>query len=204
MRLGLYGGTFDPVHYGHLLLAESCREQFKLDEIWFIPAGDPPHKSGRQISPGKARADMLEFALAGFPEFTVNRMELERAGKSYTVDTLQELKTAEPDRELFFLIGGDSLHDLPDWREPARICELATVVAVNRGDVPLPERVVLDTKLGSETAARIRYAQMPGVDFSSTRIRECARNGDSIRFRLPRAVECYIREQDLYSSTATT
>ena len=101
MKLGLYGGTFDPVHYGHLLLAERCREELGLDEVRFIPAGDPPHKDQAGISPGKARADMLDFATAGNPRFVVDRRELSRPGPSYTVDTLAEFRAEFPpvDRE---------------------------------------------------------------------------------------------------------
>jgi nicotinate-nucleotide adenylyltransferase len=139
MRLGLFGGTFDPVHYGHLVLAEQCREQCALDEVWFLPAGSPPHKADAAITDGKHRAEMLELATAGMPRFRVNRMELSRAGKTYTVDTLTQLHTEDAGRELFFLIGADSLGDLPTWRQPQRISELATIVAVNRGERPLPD-----------------------------------------------------------------
>ncbi|MEX1098528.1 MAG: nicotinate-nucleotide adenylyltransferase [Planctomycetales bacterium] len=198
MRLGLLGGTFDPVHYGHLLLAEQCREQCALDEVWFLPSGSPPHKSGDGISPGKARAEMLEFAVAGRPEFRVDRMELDREGTTFTVDTLEELHRVDPSRELFFLIGADSLADLPSWRRPDRIAELATIVAVNRGDRPLPDPAALAATLGEPLAERIRFVTMPGIDLSATDIRRRVRAGESIRFMTPRAVEAYIREHGLY------
>lgn len=198
MLLGLLGGTFDPVHYGHLLLAEQCREQCALDEVWFLPTGSPPHKRGNGISPGKARAEMLEFAVAGCPEFRVDRMELEREGTTYTVDTLEELHRRDPSRELFFLIGADSLIDLPTWRSPQRIGELATIVAVNRGDRPLPDQAALVATLGESLAERIRFVTMPGIDLSATDIRRRVRAGESIRFMTPRAVEAYIRERGLY------
>jgi len=133
MRLGLFGGTFDPVHFGHLLLAEQCREQCELDEIWFLPAGAPPHKQNALISDGRIRAAMLELAIAGHRAFAVNRMELDRAGTTFTVETLQHLHEENPSRELFFIVGADSLTDLPTWREPQQIARLATIVAVNRG-----------------------------------------------------------------------
>src|SRR5690242_9249482 len=109
MRLGLFGGTFDPIHLGHLLLAEQCREQCRLDAVWFLPSANPPHKQGNSITPAQARVEMLEMAIAGHPEFSVSKLELERSGMTYTVDTLEQLKREEPDRELFFLIGADSL-----------------------------------------------------------------------------------------------
>ena len=198
MRLGIYGGTFDPVHYGHLLLAEQCREQCALDEIWFIPAHQAPHKQGTAGTPGKARSEMLGFAVAGIPQFKVSHRELDRGGTSYTVDTLQELHDEEPSRELFFLIGADSLDDLPTWRQPDRIAELATIVAVNRGDRPLPAPEQLRGRLGETLAARIRIVAMPGIDLSATDIRRRVREGRSIRFMVPRAVEAYIAEHGLY------
>jgi len=198
MRLGLLGGTFDPVHWGHLLMAEQCREQCRLDQVWLLPAGSPPHKSDNAISTGKQRAEMLEFAIAGNPDLIVNRMELSRDGKTYTVDTLEQLQQERPDDELFFIIGADSLNDLPDWREPERIIEYATVVAVNRGDRPLPDREELTQQLGEKITSRVELVAMPGMDLSSTDIRHRVREGHSIRFMVPRAVEAYIAENRLY------
>lgn len=198
MRLGVYGGSFDPIHWGHLLLAEQCREQCELDEVWFVPAGIPPHKESSEVTPGKARVEMVEFAIAGCPEMSVSDLELKRSGKSYTVDTLEALHAEDPARELFFLIGADSLHDLPTWRTPERLCELATVVAVNRGDDPLPDLSALAGQLSPASAARIRQVSMPGMDLSSSDIRRRVAQGRSIRFLVPRAVEAYIEQHGLY------
>jgi nicotinate-nucleotide adenylyltransferase len=198
MRLGLFGGTFDPVHIGHLILAEQCREQCRLDELWFLPAGTPPHKPAGSVAPGNQRAEMIEFAIAGHPKFSVNRMELSREGRSFTVDTLRQLHSEDPSRELFFLIGADSLADLPLWRDPAGIAELATIVAVNRGDRPLPELAPLRSKLGDRVLDRIQIVAMPGIDLSSTDIRRRVREGKSIRFMTPRACEVYIQQHGLY------
>lgn len=198
MRLGILGGTFDPVHYGHLLLAEQCREQCELDEVWFVPAATPPHKRAAPITDGRARAEMLEFAIAGHPAFSVSRMELERGGTTFTVDTLQELRREDPGRELFFLIGADSLVDLPNWREPARIAELATIVAVNRGREPLPDLDSFEPVLGEAAASRIRLVTIPGIDLSASDVRRRVREGRSIRYMTPRAVEMYILEHGLY------
>ncbi len=200
MRLGIYGGTFDPVHYGHLLLAEQAREQCRLDEVWFVPARQPPHKEADGITPAEARIDMLDFALAGCPEFAVSRVEVDRDGPSYMVDTLQQLADEDPARELFLLIGADSLHDLPAWREPQRILELATVVAVNRG--PFDEATLrrAASELGSENSDRIHFVEMPGMDISASDIRRRAKEGRSIRFQTPRPVATYIAERRLYPS----
>jgi nicotinate-nucleotide adenylyltransferase len=202
MRLGLLGGTFDPIHFGHLLLAERCREECELDRVWFLPAGQPPHKSAEGISPGPQRAEMVEFAIAGHPQFEVNRMELGRAGRSFTVDTLREVHAEDPSRELFFLIGGDSLSDLPTWRDPPGIIKLATIVAVNRGDRPLPDLNTLRRTLGDSIVERVRLVTMPGIDLSSTDIRRRVREGRSIRFMTPRPCEVYIEQHGLYREPA--
>lgn len=200
MRLGLLGGTFDPVHLGHLILAEQCREQCGLDEVWFVPSRLPPHKRETKISDGRARVEMLTFAVAGHPAFKVSRIELDREGPSYTVETLQQLVVEDASRELYFLIGGDSLADLPHWREPRRILELATIVAAGRGRTPLPPMDRIREELG-EAAARIECIEMPAVDLSSTDLRRRVRDGRSIRYMTPRAVEIYILEHGLYRET---
>jgi nicotinate-nucleotide adenylyltransferase len=198
MRLGLFGGTFDPVHVGHLLLAEQCREQCQLDEVWFVPAGSPPHKQNETVSAGHHRAQMLEFAVAGHAAFSVSRMELARSGRTFTVDTLREVHAADPSRELFFLIGADSLFDLPTWRQPEEIASLATIVAVNRGDRPLPDLSRLGEALGPRVVERIWIVSMPGIDLSATDLRRRVREGRSIRYMTPRPVEIYIEQHGLY------
>src|SRR4029077_3920571 len=120
MRLGLLGGSFDPVHYGHLILAESCREQCRLDAVWFVPAAIPPHKQNNKLSAPANRIEMLKLAIGGHEAFSVYTGEIDRGGVSYTVDTLQQLHDQEPQCELFFLMGADSLADLPTWRQPER------------------------------------------------------------------------------------
>lgn len=200
MRIGIYGGTFDPVHNGHLLLAEQCREQCQLDQVWFIPTGTPPHKTEQPVTAGTARAEMLDFATAGYPEFVVDRRELRREGRSFTFETLEELHSAHAEHEWFFLMGADSLHDLPTWREPARIAELATIVAVNRGDRPLPTRGKIEQTVGQEIADRIQLVTMPGIDLSATDIRRRVSNGQSVRFMVPRAVGAYIEQNHLYAA----
>jgi len=200
LKLGLYGGTFDPVHFGHLLLAERCREELELDEVRLIPAGEPPHKVGQARSPGEVRAEMLEFATAGNPQFVVDRRELKRAGRSYTVETLSEFRSEFPNAELFFLMGADSLADLPQWREPERIAELATIVAVNRGDRPLPDATTLAVTLGDAIASRVVFVSMPGIDLSSTELRDRVAAGKSLRYAVPGAVDAYIRDKKLYAA----
>ncbi len=200
MRLGLFGGSFDPVHYGHLLLAECCREQCRLDEVWFVPAAVPPHKQSRTLSAAAQRIEMLELAIGGQQSLRVSRIEVDRGGVSYTVDTLAALAAEDSGRELFFLMGADSLEDLPHWREPARICELAIPVVVSRPGAPAPNYDVLAALVSPDRLAEIRryHVEMPQIDLSSRDIRRRVSEGHSIRYRTPRAVEAYIAAQGLY------
>jgi nicotinate-nucleotide adenylyltransferase len=200
MRLGLYGGSFDPVHYGHLLLAECCRETLRLDELWLIPAAVPPHKQARTLAPAKHRLEMLELALGGHEQIKVSPVEIDRGSVSYTVDTLAAVQSVHPGATLFLLMGADSLRDLPTWREPRRICELSIPAVVCRGGTTPPDFSVLAPLVSAERLAIIRSAQvqMPLVELSSTDLRERAAAGCSLRFRTPRAVEKYIETHRLY------
>ncbi|MCA9079943.1 MAG: nicotinate-nucleotide adenylyltransferase [Planctomycetaceae bacterium] len=197
MRIGIYGGTFDPVHLGHLILAETCREVCGLDEVWFMPAAVPPHKQGLQITPGKARVEMLKFALAGNSAFRISTLELERTGPSYTVETLTQVHQQLPEAQLHLLIGADTLDDFPNWRQPEGILELAQLVAVNRGRDPASLEI-FSARLGAEAASRVRRVDMPGIDISATSLRQRAREGTSLRYLTPRPVQLYIEQQGLY------
>ena len=202
MRLGIYGGSFDPVHYGHLLLAECCRESLRLDEVWLVPAAVPPHKQDRQRATGKARLEMLELALSGHEQLRASPLEIDRGGVSYTVETLAAIHQQQPAAMLFFLMGADSLHDLPTWREPGRICELALPAVVRRGGAPQPDFSVLGSLVSAQRLEEIKAAQirMPLIELSSTDLRERAAAGQSLRYRTPRAVEKYIETHRLYLS----
>jgi nicotinate-nucleotide adenylyltransferase len=202
MRLGLFGGSFDPVHYGHLLLAECCREQCRLDAVWFLPAAVPPHKQDRHLSPAEARVEMLDLAIAGHEAFSVNRYEVERGGVSYTVDTLRHFREEYPNADLFLLMGSDMLHDLPHWREAHEICRLAIPVVVSRPGPGPPHFECLE---GLASPSRIELARqhqvdMPQIELSSREIRRRAARGLSIRYQTPRAVEKYIETHRLYAS----
>lgn len=198
MRIGIYGGTFDPVHLGHLLLAETCREQCHLDRVIFIPAGIPPHKQGRELTAGPLRAEMLEFAVAGQPEFSVDRSEIRRGGPSFTVETLRTLRLEHPGDELFFLMGADSLAEFSLWKEPREIATLASLIVVNRGTQAPPELEPLVPLLGADAIGRIQRVTMPGIDISASDLRRRAQAGLSLRYRLPRAVERFIIERKVY------
>jgi nicotinate-nucleotide adenylyltransferase len=202
--LGIFGGTFDPVHYGHLVLAEQCREQCNLDAVWFLPSGSPPHKQDANITDAKRRVEMLELAISGHSSFSVSDIELRRTGPTFTVETLQQIHDDPegPNRELFFLMGADSLSELVTWREPSRIVELATLVAVNRGGDPLPNRELLIEQLGEATVSRIIPVSIPGQEVASSDLRKRVRTEHSIRYLTPRSVEVYIQQQNLYRDHA--
>src|SRR5688500_17586364 len=179
MRLGIFGGSFNPVHYGHLLLAECCREACALDEVWLVPAAVPPHKQAQDLAPAKDRLQMLELALAGNEHLRASAIEIERGGVSYTVDTLATIAAERPGVELFLLMGADSLPELLTWREPERICQLATPVVVRRHASPEPDLSVLSGLVSPERLAAIRRVQveMPIIELSSTDLRERAASG---------------------------
>jgi nicotinate-nucleotide adenylyltransferase len=204
MRLGLLGGSFDPVHYGHLILAECCREQCRLDAVWFVPAAIPPHKQNHTLSAAADRIEMLKLAIGGHEAFSVFTGEIDRGGVSYTVDTLQQLHDQQPDRELFFLMGADSLADLPTWRQPERICSLAIPAVVRRAGSPDPDDTVLSGLMSADrlAIARQNRVEMPTIALSASDLRRRVAAGQSIRYRTPRAVEKYIEAHALYQSTS--
>jgi len=187
MRLGIFGGTFDPVHNGHLLLAECCREQARLDEVWFVPAAIAPHKSDRPPTPAAARVEMLELAIGGNEQFRLCLMEVQREGVTFTVDTLREIRAQQPEGELFFLMGADSLVDLPTWRDPQGICQLATPLVVRRPGSVEPDFDCLKEIVSPQQIAAFREStvEMPMIGLSSTEIRSLVARGQSIRYRTP-------------------
>lgn len=200
MRLGVFGGTFDPIHFGHLLLAERCREECRLDEVAFLPAGVPPHKQGQVLTSGVARSEMLELAIAGQPRFRVDRRELSKVTPSFTVETLREFHREHPQAELVFLMGADSLADFSQWREPQEILDLAEVAVVGRLGSATADLAYYRQLWGDRRVAQISQVQIPHIEFSSREIRARVAARKSIRFMTPRAVECYIEDRGLYRS----
>jgi nicotinate-nucleotide adenylyltransferase len=195
MRIGVFGGTFDPPHVGHLILAEACREQLALDRVLFIPAGDPWRKTDREVTRASHRLAMTRLAVAGNEAFAIDDCEVTREGPSYSIDTLRLLHDRLPvGHELLLIIGEDALADLPNWREPAALAALATIAVVPREGVKLPA-LPFDHD-------RIVEVAMPYIGISSTALRERVRAGLSIRYQTPPAVEAYIREQGLYNAVA--
>lgn len=200
-RLGLFGGTFDPIHMGHLILAEACREALALDRVWFIVAGSPPHKPGGR-TPVNDRIEMVRIATAGHPAFEVSEIEAKGPGPNYSFETLEKIRAERPGDDLFFLIGADSLADLPMWRKPERIAELATIVVVNRPGID-PAVLASPPNLGP-SAKPIERVNVPPIGIASNDLRRKVHEGRSIRYLVPRGVEAYIVEQRLYRATSTT
>jgi nicotinate-nucleotide adenylyltransferase len=204
MRLGLFGGTFDPVHTGHLILAEACREQCRLDAVWFIPAATPPHKRHAEITHPEARVEMLQLAIGGNESFHVSHLELERGDVSYTIDTLRALSAEDPTRELFLMLGADSLNDLPHWRSPEEICRLALPLVARRPETPVPDFSAIAPLVSPERLEEMRahVVDMPRIGLSSSELRRRVAQGRSIRYLTPRAVEKYIETAGLYRTAA--
>ena len=192
MRLGLFGGTFDPIHLGHLILAEQCREACSLDRVWFVVAGEPPHKRGRQRTAASHRLEMARIAIAGHRGFEVSEIETNRPGPHYSVETLEAVQVQRPDDDLFFLIGADSLVDLPMWREPQRIAQLATIVVVNRPGIEMADLSRVPD-LGPESRP-VQFVTIPPIGIASTDLRRRMAEGRSVRFMIPRGVEARIGE----------
>jgi nicotinate-nucleotide adenylyltransferase len=199
MRIGVFGGTFDPVHLGHLILAEQAREQARLDRVLFIPAARPPHKLERKITPFDQRIEMLALAIAGHPPFAIEELERDRPGPSYTVDTLEELHRRDLQANLVLLIGSDCLLDLVHWRSPARIGELAEILVMARAGWSVTDLQGVHERLGLSPELKLQpLASAPVVDISSRDLRRRAAEGRSLRYLVPRAVEVYIKAHHLY------
>ena len=198
MRVGFFGGAFNPVHYGHLLLAEQCREQCALTEVRFVPTGRPAHRETSALAAGRHRARMLELATASQPAFRVDRRELEAARVSYTVDSLEALRRETPGVELFLLLTDDWLAAFHTWRRPSRIAELATLVVVRRA-VPQEHAPPLsDGQLPPGVRERLISVDMPAMGHAGTDLRRRVADGLSLRYLTPEPVVRYVHEHGLY------
>lgn len=202
-RIGLLGGTFNPVHTGHLILAERAREELRLDRMGLLPSGIPPHKSGPGLAPSEHRLAMVNLAVEGNPGLASVDLEIRRAGTTYTVDTLRELHADDPARTIVFLIGADSVPELPSWREYEQVLELAEIVTLRRPgfeDDDIFERIA--SKIRPDLIAELRERRLdtPEIDISSTEIRRRVAQGKSIRYLVPEPVREYIDREGLYRS----
>lgn len=199
MKTGVLGGTFDPIHIGHLKVAEEVTAHLNLDEVIFMPAGQPWLKADNLISPAEHRLAMLRLALAGKSKFKLSTMEVERPGPTYTVDTMAELsRQLGAGDELFFILGWDNLTQLPQWHEPSRLIKLCRLVAVPRVDFPAPDLPSLNALIPG-LSQKVILLQKPRINVNASEIRQRVRQGLSIHNLVPGAVEGYIKEHRLYA-----
>jgi nicotinate-nucleotide adenylyltransferase len=198
MKLGVLGGTFDPVHNGHILIAEAALSRLNLAQVLFIPAGHPRFKGSQSVTAAGKRLRMVELAIAGKPSFRLSAMEMERKGVTYTVDTLRELKgILKPRDELFFIMGWDSLKELPLWHNPSKLISLCRLVVVPRAGYPEPDLTELEKEV-TGISQRVVMLDGPQIEISSSDIREKVKNGADIRGLVPDVVAEYIAENGLY------
>jgi nicotinate-nucleotide adenylyltransferase len=196
LRIGILGGTLDPVHHGHLFAAEEVRARFELERVLFIPCGHAPHKDERGMTAAEHRYRMCVLATQSNPFFEVSRIEIDRPGASYTIDTLRQLRTIHgAETELFFILGADALLEIDTWHMPDAVLAEARCVAVPR---PGSELTGLASVLGGERASRVEVVPLLGLEISATEIRRRVREGRPIRYLTPDAVVDYIGREGLY------
>jgi nicotinate-nucleotide adenylyltransferase len=201
-RIGILGGTFDPIHFGHLAIAEGARQELDLERVLFVPAGVPPHRPDRPIASAADRSAMVELAIADNPVFAMSRVELDRPGPSYTVDTVEALAGLEPDLvERWFIVSSEAFADFLEWHRPERILELCRLAVLPREGHPQPELEPVREALGPALADRISLLDGPRIRLSATEIRVLAARGRSVRYLVPDAVATYIDDHSLYRGT---
>ncbi|HJV30671.1 MAG TPA: nicotinate-nucleotide adenylyltransferase [Bacillales bacterium] len=187
-KVGILGGTFDPPHHGHLLIANEVLSSLQLDEVWFMPNQEPPHKKKSETIKNEDRLQMLELALKDNQQFRVESIELERSGPSFTIETMKILKSQYPDYQFFFIIGADMIEYLPKWHKINELVELVQFVGVDRPDY------------NHDTNYPIIYVDVPAIEVSSSLIRERLKKGKTVRYLLPEPVIEYIKECRLYET----
>lgn len=200
-KIGIMGGTFDPIHVGHLILGERAYEQLGLDKVWFMPSGNPPHKRNRQgRASDEQRVAMVKNAITGNPHFELSLIEMNENGYSYTYRTLENLKKEHPDTDYYFIIGADSLYNFATWKEPARICQACTLVVATRNHTPVKELDQEMTYLSQQYSGQFLRLDTMNIDISSELIRQWLKEGKSLRYYVPDDVIRYIYQNNIYHS----
>ncbi|MFC6331440.1 nicotinate-nucleotide adenylyltransferase [Paenibacillus septentrionalis] len=192
-KVGIMGGTFDPIHYAHLIAAQSAMEFAALDEVWFIPTSSPPLKPNAPLATEEQRLAMVNLAIQGEPRFRGLDIELNRGGTSYSIDTIMELRAMYPMHQFHYIIGSDRIHDLPRWHRAQELIQLVGFIGLNRPSEPLE----LD-QLPTQWQSKLTIAPMPLIEISSTELRKRVKAGKALRYYVPDEVESYIRRHRLY------
>lgn len=201
-KIGIMGGTFDPIHIGHLVLGEKAYEQLHLDKIWFMPSGNPPHKRNRAgRATDEQRVAMVQKAIAGNPHFELSLVEMNDSGFTYTYHTLENLKKQDPDTDYYFIIGADSLYQFSTWMKPERICKACTIVVAVRDHVQFDELEEQMLRMEMLYGGRFLRLDTMNIDISSQELRQWHKEGKSLRYYVPDAVNDYINENDIYKAT---
>jgi nicotinate-nucleotide adenylyltransferase len=205
-RIGIFGGSFDPIHLGHLLMAEQFRSELSLDTVKFIPAKISPFKLHYTPTADKHRLEMLKLAIGAHPNFEIDPIEIQRGGVSYTIDTVEQLQSNQPDASWFLLIGADSLKDFKKWKSPEKLLQSVQLVVARRGGCPEPDWKELDGLASEETLRAIQQIRLdiPVMEISSTVVRQRIETKRSIRYLVPAPVEVYIQEHQLYLPPETS
>lgn len=199
-KIGIMGGTFDPIHNVHLILAENAYREYGLDKVVILPSSHPPHKKEAAVTPAEDRINMIRLACQDVPYFQPSEFEMERSGYSYTSDTLALLHEQHPDTEYYFIMGGDSLFEIESWHQPEKIMQQCIILAGIRNGISMDDFVGRAYALMMKYRADIRILNVPDLEISSTMLRKRIRDGLSIRYLVPDSVEQYIREHRLYTS----
>lgn len=198
MKIGIMGGTFNPIHYGHLVLSEYVLDALNLDYVIFIPTGNPPHKDGKDIIDANDRKNMVEIAIKANSKFKLSSMEIDRLETTYTIDTIKELKNKYKKDELYFILGADSLLTLKHWKNSDEIINLINIIVVDRRKFNFMEVDKEIVRLNEEHDGNIKRIECPFIEISSTFIRERIKSGKSIKYLVTKEVEEYIYERNLY------
>ena len=198
-RIGIMGGTFDPIHIGHLILGETAYQQFQLDKVLFMPAGNPPHKRNRQDRASNVqRTEMVRRAIWGNSHFALSLEEMENEGLSYTYETLEHLKETHPDTDYYFILGADSLYDFEKWKEPGRILKACTILVATRNHTSYERLEAVMTLLEEKYGGQIEKLDSLNIDISSKQIRSWILQGRSLAYYVPETVISYITENNIY------
>ncbi len=199
MRIGIMGGTFDPIHIGHLIIGEAAWQQYALDKVLYMPSGNPPHKTHREgRATDEERLEMVRLAIADNPHFELSDREMHADGYTYTYRTLEALKALHPDDTYYFIIGADSLKDFPTWMKPQRICDACVLLVAERNHITTEKLDLHIRRIRELFGASVEKLMTENVDIASSELRKWIRDGSTIRYYVPDSVRRYILEHNLY------